>query len=83
MTREAVAYALQNGYRHLDCALIYQNEHEVGEGIKASGVPRKDIFITSKAWNTHHPNVSEGLRQTLEALQTDYLDLYVSNKLAE
>lgn len=75
----AVAHALKNGYRHLDCALIYQNEAEVGDGIKESGVPRSEIFITSKVWNTHHPNVADGLRQTLEALQTDYLDLYVSS----
>lgn len=75
----AVAHALKNGYRHLDCALIYQNEAEVGEGIKESGVPRSEIFITSKVWNTHQPNVADGLRQTLEALQTDYLDLYVSS----
>lgn len=73
----AVAHALKNGYRHLDCALIYQNEAEVGEGIKESGVPRSEIFITSKVWNTHQPNVADGLRQTLEALQTDYLDLYL------
>lgn len=73
----AVAHALKNGYRHLDCALIYQNEAEVGDGIKESGVPRSEIFITSKVWNTHQPNVADGLRQTLEALQTDYLDLYL------
>jgi glycerol 2-dehydrogenase (NADP+) len=76
--RDAVSHALKIGYRHLDCALIYQNEHEVGQGIKDSGVPRKDIFITSKVWNTHQPDVADGLRQTLEALGTDYLDLYVS-----
>lgn len=57
---------------------IYGNENEVGQGIKDSGVPRKDIFITSKLWNTHHPNAKEGLQKTLDALGTDYLDLYVS-----
>lgn len=41
-------------------------------------MPRKDIFITSKLWNTHHPNVKEGLQKTLDSLGTDYLDLYVS-----
>jgi len=76
--REAVCHAIQAGYRHLDCALIYQNEHEVGQGIKDSGIKREDLFITSKVWNTHQPNVKDGLRQTLEALGTDYLDLYVS-----
>ncbi|GLA46275.1 hypothetical protein AnigIFM63604_009747 [Aspergillus niger] len=72
----AVAFALKNGYRHIDAALIYGNENEVGQGIRDSGVPRKDIFITSKLWNTHHPNVKEGLQKTLDSLGTDYLDLY-------
>lgn len=76
--RTAVHQALKAGYRHLDCALIYQNEKEVGEGIKDSGIARSDIFITSKVWNTHQTDVKAGLQQTLEALGTDYLDLYVS-----
>lgn len=46
--RKAVKYALENGYRHLDCAYVYRNEDEVGQGIRESGVPREDIFITSK-----------------------------------
>jgi len=58
---------------------IYGNEAEVGEGIKESGVGREDIFITSKLWNTHQSNAKEGLQKTLDALQTDYLDLYVSS----
>ena len=62
----------------MDCALIYQNESEVGEGIKDSGVKREDIFITSKVWNTDQPDVKAGLEKTLKALGTDYLDLYVS-----
>jgi glycerol 2-dehydrogenase (NADP+) len=57
---------------------IYGNEHEVGQGIRDSGVPREEIFITSKLWNTDHPNAKEGLQKTLDALGTDYLDLYVS-----
>jgi glycerol 2-dehydrogenase (NADP+) len=76
--RQAVSFALKNGYSHIDAALIYGNEHEVGQGIKDSGVPREDIFITSKLWNTHQPNVAEGLQKTLDALGTDYLDLYVN-----
>ncbi|TDZ31473.1 D-galacturonate reductase [Colletotrichum spinosum] len=75
--RKAVAYALRDGYRHIDAALIYGNEHDVGQGIKDSGIPREDIFITSKLWNTHHPNAKEGLQKTLDALGTDYLDLYL------
>ncbi|QKX62811.1 uncharacterized protein TRUGW13939_09976 [Talaromyces rugulosus] len=74
--RQAVSFALKNGYSHIDAALIYGNEHEVGQGIKDSGVPRGNIFITSKLWNTHQSNVSEGLQKTLDALGTDYLDLY-------
>lgn len=54
-----------------------ENEHEVGLGIKDSGVPREEIFLTSKLWNTHQPNVAEGLEKSLKALGTDYLDLYV------
>jgi glycerol 2-dehydrogenase (NADP+) len=54
------------------------NEHEVGQGIKDSGVPRESIFITSKLWNTHQSHVAEGLQKTLDTLGTDYLDLYVS-----
>ncbi|BAE66253.1 unnamed protein product [Aspergillus oryzae RIB40] len=60
--RQAVSYALKNGYTHIDAAF---------------GVPREKIFITSKLWNTHQPNVAEGLQKTLNALGTDYLDLYL------
>lgn len=48
--RKAVKYALETGYRHLDCAYVYCNEDEVGQGIRESGVPRSEIFITSKVW---------------------------------
>ncbi|CAG9972549.1 unnamed protein product [Clonostachys byssicola] len=75
--RGSVAFALKQGYRHIDAALIYGNEHEVGQGIKDSGVPREEIFLTSKLWNTHQPNVAEGLQKSLDALGTDYLDLYL------
>ncbi|KAL4749216.1 hypothetical protein BDW72DRAFT_214186 [Aspergillus terricola var. indicus] len=77
---KAVAYALKTGYRHIDAALliifISGNENEVGQGIRDSGVPREEIFITSKLWNTHQSNVKEGLQKTLDALGVDYLDLY-------
>ncbi|KAK5077353.1 hypothetical protein LTR64_005166 [Lithohypha guttulata] len=75
--RKAVSFALKDGYRHIDAALIYGNENEVGQGIKDSGVPREQIFVTSKLWNTHQPNVKEGLRKSLDALGLDYLDLYL------
>ena len=69
----------RKGYRHLDCAAIYANEAEVGAGIVASGVPRSEIFITSKLWNTkHHPeDVEAACRKTLADLGVDYLDLYL------
>jgi len=75
----AVEHALRKGYRHIDCAAIYGNEAEVGAGIVASGVPRSEIFITSKLWNTkHHPeDVEAACRKTLADLGVDYLDLYL------
>lgn len=53
------------------------NEIEVGQGMRDSAVPRSEIFITSKLWNTHQHNVKEGLQYTLRDLGVDYLDLYV------
>jgi len=75
----AVESALKCGYRHLDCAACYGNEEEVGAGIRASGVPRGEIFITSKLWNNkHHPDdVEAACRKTLADLGLDYLDLYL------
>ncbi|WRT67888.1 uncharacterized protein IL334_004862 [Kwoniella shivajii] len=75
--RQAVAHALKVGYRHIDGALCYQNEKEVGEGIADSGVPRSEIFLTSKVWSSYHDRVEECLDQTLSDLGTDYLDLYL------
>lgn len=80
---EAVEVALAAGYRHLDCAFAYRNEHEVGSGLLASikkgVVRREDVFITSKLWNTYHrPDlVRKNVEETLKNLQTDYLDLYL------
>ncbi|GAA5995279.1 uncharacterized protein JCM10292_005074 [Rhodotorula paludigena] len=76
----AVEHALKSGYRHIDGALIYQNEAEVGAGIKASGIPRSEIFLTSKLWNTYHESdaaVEACLDETLASLGVDYLDLYL------
>lgn len=75
----AVEHALRTGYRHIDAAHCYGNEKEVGEGIRASGVPRKEIFVTSKLWNNkHHPeDVEAACRGTLSDLGLEYLDLYL------
>ncbi|KAF2021197.1 Aldo/keto reductase [Aaosphaeria arxii CBS 175.79] len=74
---EAVEFALRNGYHHIDAALRYGNEAEVGRGIKASGVPRDQIFVTTKLWNTYHNRVVQGVRESLENLGLEYLDLYL------
>jgi len=63
------------GYRHIDTAYEYGNETEVGIGIKASGVPREEIFVTTKLPNTHHRKVKEALDASLQRLGTGYLDL--------
>jgi len=75
--RNAVAIALKNGYRHIDTALAYGNEHEVGQGIKDSGVPREEIWITTKLDNPWHKRVEEGITSSLTSLGVDYVDLYL------
>jgi len=75
--RSAVSAALKAGYRHIDTALAYENEKEVGEGIKDSGVPRSEIWITTKLDNTWHHRVEEGITSSLKSLDIDYVDLYL------
>ncbi|CAL1698940.1 unnamed protein product [Somion occarium] len=74
----AVEYAIKDaGYRHIDCAWAYGNEQAVGEGIRRSGVPREEIFVTSKLWGTYHSKVEQALDESLSRLGLDYLDLYL------
>jgi len=78
----AVEYAVKHGYRHLDLAMIYENQDEVGAALKnliPSVVKREDLFITSKVWNSSHQpsEVEKELNETLKQLGTDYLDLYL------
>ncbi|CAD6584757.1 MAG: NAD(P)H-dependent D-xylose reductase (XR) [Tremellales sp. Tagirdzhanova-0007] len=75
----AVEHAIKSGYRHIDCAWAYQNEGEVGEGIRKAGVPRQELFLTSKLFECHHhpEHVELAVKDTLKKLGTDYLDLYL------
>lgn len=76
---QAVKSAIENGYRHIDTAAVYQNEVGVGQGIIASSVDRKELFVTSKVWNTErgYEKTIAAFHQTLSDLQLDYLDLYL------
>jgi glycerol 2-dehydrogenase (NADP+) len=75
--RNAVCVALKAGYRHIDTAYAYENEKEVGQGIKDSGVPREEIFLTTKLDNGWHKRVQEGIDTSLKNLDTSYVDLYL------
>lgn len=74
---KAVRKALEVGYRHIDTAAIYQNEGQVGKAINDSGVPRSEIFVTTKLWCTQQHNPKEALEQSLKRLGLDYVDLYL------
>ena len=69
--------ALKVGYRHIDTAQAYFNEEEVGSAIKRSGVPREDIFLTTKVWIEHYgyENAKASVLESMQRLQTEYLDL--------
>ncbi|OCH92819.1 hypothetical protein OBBRIDRAFT_790840 [Obba rivulosa] len=75
----AVKTALKTGYRHIDGAWAYGNEAEVGQALKESGVPRDEVWLTSKLWNNFHApeDVEPVLDDSLNKLGTDYLDLYI------
>lgn len=79
----AVRWALEEGYRHIDCAAIYQNEEEVGRALRDAfqigDVKREDVWITSKLWNDSHApeHVRPAIETSLRKLQLDHLDLYL------
>jgi len=75
----ACRYAIEAGYRHIDTASLYDNEKGVGIAIKECGVPRKEIFITSKVWNSDQgfDSTLKAFDDTIKKLDTDYLDLYL------
>ena len=76
-TYDAVSRALEVGYRHIDTAQMYGNEAEVGAALDASGIPREQIFLTTKVDNSNHEpeRAAASIAQSLEDLRTDYVDL--------
>ena len=75
----AVKWAIEAGYRHIDTASIYNNEEGVGKGIRQSGIDRKDIFVVSKVWNNDqgYESTLKAFNDSLKRLDMDYLDLYL------
>jgi diketogulonate reductase-like aldo/keto reductase len=75
----SVKKALEVGYRHIDTAQGYKNEASVGQAIKESGIPREELFLTTKLWNANHSYdlVMSSFEESLEKLQTDYIDLFL------
>jgi len=78
-TQRVVEDALEVGYRHIDTATGYNNEKEVGAALRASGIPRDQIFLTTKLRNDHHKagDVQGAFSRSLDALGLDYIDLYL------
>jgi len=78
-TYQAVRWALEAGYRHIDTAMIYGNEESVGKAIHDSGIPRAEIFLTTKLWNDdmRKDRQEKAFQESLDRLQVDYVDLYL------
>ncbi|PWH07143.1 2,5-diketo-D-gluconic acid reductase [Brachybacterium endophyticum] len=79
--KQAVATALEVGYRHIDTAAIYGNEEGVGAAIAKSGVPRDELFVTTKLWNDRQAGEEPhaAIRESLEKLGLEYVDLYLTH----
>ncbi|APX72677.1 aldo/keto reductase [Companilactobacillus allii] len=79
VAKESVKAAIEAGYHHIDTAAAYGNEDSVGEGIKASGIKRDDLFLTTKLWNDDHgyDSTKKALDHSLLELGVDYVDLYL------
>jgi 2,5-diketo-D-gluconate reductase A len=78
-TQVVVEQALEAGYRHIDTAAAYRNEAEVGAALAAVGLPREDVFVTTKLWNTQqgHDSTLVAFEESLERLGLDHVDLYL------
>jgi diketogulonate reductase-like aldo/keto reductase len=76
---DAVRIALETGYRHIDTAAVYGNERGVGNAVRRSGIPRKEIFITSKVWNSDqgYHTTFDAFHESIGKLGTEYIDLYL------
>ena len=76
---EAVVQAIQSGYRLIDTAAAYENEEAVGRAIRRCGVPREELFITTKLWitDTSYEGAKRGFARSMERLGLDYIDLYL------
>ncbi len=79
VAKNAVVDAIKSGYTHIDTAAIYGNEESVGQAIKEAGVPREQLFITSKVWNDDrgYDKTIKAFEETMRKLDCDYLDLYL------
>lgn len=81
---DAVLFALKNGYRHIDTAHAYRVERGVGQAIKDSGVPREEIWVTSKLWPSEYSDADAAIDRMLERLGLDYIDLlYVHQPMGD
>lgn len=78
-TIDSILYALEIGYRQIDTATMYENEKEVGQAVRKSGISREEIFVTTKLWNSDHGYQStiDAFHKSLDKLKLDYLDLYL------